>query len=276
MWSRCSQARETLPPLAPGRMAAQPKFDGFRALLYTPLHAGDPVLLQSRRGALVQDRFPDLTAAARSLPNGLVLDGEPAVLDHHGQFSFTALQRRATAGRNACSLAAEMPAHFIVFDVLQSGGQELVDEPFARRREVLETLFASYQREPPWTLCPSTTDPAVAGEWLYEWTDVPGVEGVVLKSLTGRYQPGVPGWTKIRRRNSTEALVGGVAGSLRHHQVPLLGRYDATGRLRLVGKTVPLKSGPARGLGPPHPTGGTDDACGATRNFCYLMSGMPA
>nr|WSS73640.1 hypothetical protein OG491_35285 [Streptomyces sp. NBC_01175] len=51
-----------------------------------------------------------------------------------------------------------------VFDVLQRDGQELVDEPFARRREVLEELFASYQWDPPWTLCPSTTDPAVAGE----------------------------------------------------------------------------------------------------------------
>ncbi|MFB4420692.1 hypothetical protein C5F59_006310 [Streptomyces sp. QL37] len=35
--------------------------DGFRALLFTPLRAGDPVLLQTRRGA---NRFPDLAAAA--------------------------------------------------------------------------------------------------------------------------------------------------------------------------------------------------------------------
>ncbi|MEU2681339.1 ATP-dependent DNA ligase [Streptomyces sp. NPDC007107] len=255
-----AQARETLPSLGPGRMAAQPKFDGFRALLYTPLRTGDPVLVQTRRGALVQDRFPDLTAAARSLPNGLVLDGELAVLDPGGQLSFTALQRRATAGRNARALAAEMPAHFIVFDVLQSDGQELVDEPFARRREVLEALFADHQLGPPWTLCPSTTDPAIADEWLYEWTDVPGVEGVVLKSLTGRYQPGVRAWTKVRRRNSTEALVGAVTGSLHRPHVLLLGRYDTTGRLRLVGKTVPLKPGPARDVadhltaaGPGHP-----------------------
>ncbi|WP_405657984.1 hypothetical protein OG379_00310 [Streptomyces sp. NBC_01166] len=183
-----AQARETLPPLGtgPGGVAVQPRFDGFRALLFTPLRAGDPVLLQTRRGALVQDRFPDLAAAARSLPAGLVLDGELAVLDHHGQLSFTALQRRATAGRNARVLAAEMPAHFIAFDVLQSDGQELLGEPFARRREVLEALFADHRLGPPWTLCPSTTDPAVAEEWLYEWTDVPGVEGVVVKSLTGR------------------------------------------------------------------------------------------
>ncbi|MFH8760594.1 ATP-dependent DNA ligase [Streptomyces atroolivaceus] len=251
-----AQARETLPPLGTGRMAVQPKFDGFRALLYTPLRAGDPVLLQTRRGALVQDRFPDLAAA----PAGLVLDGELAVLDHHGQLSFTALQRRATAGRNARVLAAEMPAHFIAFDVLQSDGQELLDEPFARRREVLEAQFASYRLAPPWTLCPSTTDAAVADEWLHEWTDVPGVEGVVVKSLTGRYRPGVRGWTKVRRRNTTEALIGGITGSLRRPQVLLLGRYDTTGRLRLVGKTVPLKPGPARDLadhltaaGPDHP-----------------------
>ncbi|MFJ8982604.1 hypothetical protein [Streptomyces sp. NPDC102282] len=90
-----AQARETLPPLGtgpgPGGMAVQPKSDGFRALFYTPLRDGDPVLLQTRRGALVQDRFPDLAAAAQSLPNGLVLDGELAVLDPDGQLSFTAL-----------------------------------------------------------------------------------------------------------------------------------------------------------------------------------------
>ncbi|MFF5728228.1 ATP-dependent DNA ligase [[Kitasatospora] papulosa] len=204
------------------------------------------VLLQTRRGALVQDRFPDLAAAARSLPNGLVLDGELAVLDHHGQLSFTALQRRATAGRNARALAAEMPAHFIAFDVLQHDGQELLDEPFARRRQVLEALFAEHRLGPPWTLCPWTTDPAVADEWLREWTNVPGVEGVVAKGLTGRYRPGGRGWTKVRRRNSTEALISAVTGSLHRPQVLLLGRYDTTGRLRLVGKTVPLKPGPAQ------------------------------
>ncbi|MEU9530654.1 ATP-dependent DNA ligase [Streptomyces sp. NPDC048210] len=216
--------------------------------------------MQTRRGALIQDRFPDLTAAARSLPNGLVLDGELAVLDSHNQLSFTALRHRATAGRNARALAAEIPAHFIAFDVLQSDGQELLQEPFAHRREVLEALFVDHQLGPPWTLCPSTSNPAVADEWLHEWTDVPGVEGVVVKSLTGRYRPGVRGWTKVRRRNTTEALIGAVTGSLHRPLVLLLGRYDTTGRLRLVGKTVPLKPAPARDLadhltaaGPNHP-----------------------
>ncbi|WP_205024043.1 hypothetical protein [Streptomyces sp. HB132] len=72
------------------------------------------------------------------------------------------------------------------------------------------------------------------------------------------------GGTEVRRRDSTEPLTGGVTGSLHHPQVLLLGRHDTTGRLRLVGKTVPLKPSPARDLadhltaaGPDHPwTGG--------------------
>ncbi|MFJ8887692.1 hypothetical protein ACIRJR_30385 [Streptomyces sp. NPDC102402] len=136
------------------------------------------MLLLTRRGTLHQDRFHDLTGAARSLPAGLVLDGELAVLALHGQLSFTALQLRAAAGSNARFLAAEMPAHFIAVDVLQHDGQELLAEPFARRREVLEALFANRQLDPPRPLCPSTTDPSAADEWLHEWTDVPGVVGV--------------------------------------------------------------------------------------------------
>ncbi|MFJ8871303.1 ATP-dependent DNA ligase [Streptomyces sp. NPDC102473] len=238
-----AQARETipLPGAMPGGMLIDPKFDGFRCLLFTPIEDGQSVSLQTRRGAMYQSRFPDLVAAAGQLPCGLVLDGELAVLEE-GQLSFTALQRRATAVRQAKVLAAELPAHFIAFDILQVDGRELLDEPLWRRREILEALFADHRLTPPWTLCPSTTDLAVAQEWLTEWTDVPGVEGVVVKSRAGRYRPGVRGsWYKVRRRATTEAIIGGVTGSLRKPQVLLLGRFDMSGRLRMIGKTVPLK-----------------------------------
>ncbi|MGW0697867.1 hypothetical protein ACWD0A_00655 [Streptomyces sp. NPDC002867] len=49
---------------------------------------------------------------------------------------------------------------------LQADGQELLTEPYERRREVLENSFTGYGLTPPWTLCPMTTDPAVALEWL--------------------------------------------------------------------------------------------------------------
>lgn len=73
------------------------------------------------------------------------------------------------------------------------------------------------------------------------------------------YRPGVHGWTKVRRLNSTAALIGAVTGSLRRPEVLPLGRYDTTGCLRLAGKTASLKSRSARDLaaaGPGHSPNG--------------------
>ncbi|MGE7390867.1 hypothetical protein ACQKM2_35870 [Streptomyces sp. NPDC004126] len=92
------------------------------------------MLLQTRRGSLVQDRWPDLLAAAEAqLPASLVLDGELLVWDvTEGRLSFEALQHRASArGRSAPGLAAKWPAYFVAFAVLQLDGQELLTRPYA-------------------------------------------------------------------------------------------------------------------------------------------------
>ncbi|MFG2989296.1 hypothetical protein ACGFZK_08360 [Streptomyces sp. NPDC048257] len=65
------------------------------------------------------------------------------------------------------------------FDALQIDGIELLALPYAGRRRRLEVLFASRALAAPWTLCPMTTDPAEAREWLEDWTDVSGVEGIL-------------------------------------------------------------------------------------------------
>ncbi|MFC8593094.1 ATP-dependent DNA ligase [Streptomyces atroolivaceus] len=174
-------------------------------------------------------RAAALSPEGRILPSGREPDGKRA--NQRSSVGFPLL--RLQESTNPCASA---------FDILQVDGRELLDEPLWRRREVLEALFADHRLTPPWTLCPSTTDLAVAQEWPAEWTDVPGVEGVVVKSRAGRYRPGIRGsWYKVRRRATTEAIIGGITGSLPRPQVLLLGRFDMSGRLRLVGKTVPLK-----------------------------------
>ncbi|MFF2191211.1 hypothetical protein [Streptomyces sp. NPDC058155] len=95
------------------------------------------------------------------------------------------------------------------FDVLQLNGEELLmARPYSERRARLEALFADRELTAPWTLCPMTRDREVAAEWLRDWTEVPGIEGVVLKPVAGRYTPGSRqgGWVKIRRRETTEAI----------------------------------------------------------------------
>ncbi|MGW7064801.1 ATP-dependent DNA ligase [Streptomyces sp. NPDC054904] len=245
-----AQAAETIPPARPlaSKVAYEQKFDGHRLLVFTPPGPGGRVLLQTRRGSLIQDRFPDLVAAAEQLPYGLVLDGELLVWDTEaGRLSFEALQRRAAArARTAPALAARLPAYYVAFDILQQDGTELLTLPQVEQRRRLEVLFAARALTAPWTLCPMTTDVAKAREWLESWTDVSGVEGLVIKSLTGRYTPGYRGWTKVRRRDSTEAIIGAITGTLARPQLLVLGRHDTEGRLRAVGRTVTLRPDQAR------------------------------
>ncbi|WP_244291091.1 hypothetical protein [Streptomyces subrutilus] len=162
-----AQAAEAVPGPAALRagVAYEQKLDGHRALLFTAAGPGGTVLVQTGRGALVQDRWPDLVAAAEAqLPHGLVLDGELVVWDTEtGRLSFEALQRRAaTRARGAAGLIARWPACFVAFDLLQHDGQELLTRPYAERRTLLENLFSEHTLTAPWTLCPMTTDLAKA------------------------------------------------------------------------------------------------------------------
>ncbi|MFJ3914424.1 ATP-dependent DNA ligase [Streptomyces vinaceus] len=86
-------------------------------------------------------------------------------------------------------MAARWPAYFVAFDVLQLDGQELLNRLYKERRALLERLFTDRALTAPWTLCPMTTDLAEAREWLQTWTDVSGVEGIVVKPLSSRYLP---------------------------------------------------------------------------------------
>ncbi|MFJ4007362.1 ATP-dependent DNA ligase [Streptomyces sp. NPDC090023] len=245
-----AQASDQLPPPRMlGDLSFQPKFDGYRGLIFTASAAVDSVQIQSRRGALLQSRFPDLVRAAAALPDGLVLDGELVVWDEN-RMSFEAVQRRAAAGsRSATQLAVQLPAHFIAFDLLQVDGEELLTTRYGERRDLLASLFAEQEIGPPWTLCPETEDVRVAQEWLSTWTDVPGVEGVVVRDRRQRYVPGSRGWYKIRRRDTTEAVVGAVTGTLEHPQTLVLGRYDEKGVLRAVARSTVLHPDQARRIG---------------------------
>ncbi|MFF9854144.1 ATP-dependent DNA ligase [Streptomyces litmocidini] len=234
--------------------------DGYRAIVFTPWPAPGPLLVQSRRGSLLQSRFPDLVDAAARLPDGLVLDGELVVWAEE-KMSFEALQRRAVSGgRTAARLAQEMPAHFIAFDVLQIDGLELLHVPYDERRAHPEQLFADHRLSAPWTLCPEMTDLATAMEWLTSWTQVPGVEGLVIRGSGQRYLPGARALYKMRRRDTAEAVVGVITGTVRRPQTLVPGHLDTAGALRPVGRSTPLRPDAARDLaerltpaGPRHP-----------------------
>ncbi|MCX4586351.1 hypothetical protein [Streptomyces sp. NBC_01481] len=125
------------------------------------------------------------------------------------------------------------------FDLLQHASTELLTWSYAERRAALESVFQGHGLQAPWALTPSTSDRALAEEWLTEWTAV-GVEGLVIKGLDQTYQPGRRGWLKYRTRNTAEAVIGAVTGSVIRPETVLLGRYTTDGRFLLVARSTPL------------------------------------
>ncbi|WP_405675327.1 ATP-dependent DNA ligase [Streptomyces canus] len=124
------------------------------------------------------------------------------------------------------------------FDLLRLSGTDTTGWPYRRRRAALESVFAVRRLSAPWALCPSTTEADVVREWL-TWASV-GMEGVVFKRLDDVYRPSVRGWEKYKVRETSEAIVGAITGSLSVPRTLLLGRHDDEGRIQYVGRTTSL------------------------------------
>ncbi|WP_405623795.1 ATP-dependent DNA ligase [Streptomyces sp. NBC_00076] len=139
----------------------------------------------------------------------------------------------------------QWPAHYVVFDLVHAS-EDVTGWPYERRRAALEAMFADLGLAAPLTLCPSTTDPAVARGWL-AWTAA-GVEGLCFKRLEEPYVGGARSWRKYKVRVTTEAVIGAVTGSRAAPRTLLLGRYDAAGRLQYVGRSTTLSRAAGRAL----------------------------
>ncbi|MFH8379071.1 ATP-dependent DNA ligase [Streptomyces cyaneofuscatus] len=197
-------------------------------------------MIRSRRGTDMTAAFPEITRATASFPAGVefAMDGELVVWEE-GRVAFERLQGRLNrTAVGAARMAAQWPAHYVAFDLLRLNGTDLTAQDYAARRAALEQLFTDHALPPPWTLCPSTTDPATAAEWL-DWSAV-GMEGMVFKNLRGTYRPATRSWRKYRVAHTSDALIGAVSRSLTDPATALLGRYDQAGRLRYAGRSTVL------------------------------------
>jgi ATP-dependent DNA ligase len=223
-----------LPPA--GRFLYEPKWDGFRAIVF---RGDDEVYIQSRDLRPLDRYFPELhEALLEGLPRGCVVDGEIVIATPHG-LDFDALQMRLhPAASRVAKLAKETPSSFVAFDALAVDGEDLRHRPQEERRARLERLLATIK--PPVHLTPMTRDRAQAAEWLERFEGA-GLDGVVAKPADGTYQPGRRAMIKIKHERTADCVVAGfrwhkagrneLVGSL------LLGLYDDHDRLHHVGVT---------------------------------------
>ena len=243
------------PAACAGGCRYEPKWDGFRCIAAVDGDGG--VTLTSRRDRPMDTAFPDVRSAVGDyVPVRTVVDGE-IVRWSAGRLDFEALQRRNRAGRaRARELATAEPCHYVLFDVLEDDGKDVSGRPLADRRARLEEIFTGIMQPSPITLSPQTDDVTEAREWFADLAVV-GIEGLVVKAASGRYRPGTRGWLRVKRHDTTEAIIGGVTGTLTAPQDLILGRYaSASGELRVAGRTTALGAAAAAELAPLlHPAG---------------------
>jgi ATP-dependent DNA ligase len=228
----------------PGGARYELKWDGFRVGVVC---RDGEVRLWSRNGKDFTAKFPDVQAALEAqLTTDCVLDGELVVWTGD-RLDFDALQQRMvnTAVTVRRRLAPRQPASFVAFDVLAVGDVDVRPMRWTVRRRRLESLARGWV--PPLQVSPVTADADEAREWLDAFKSS-GVEGLVVKGASTRYQPGRRDWVKVKYRETAEAIVGAVTGSLRAPEVLVVGRYRGKD-LEVVGRTVKLKDDQAAAIG---------------------------
>ncbi|HZE02011.1 MAG TPA: non-homologous end-joining DNA ligase [Pseudonocardiaceae bacterium] len=223
------------PPSGPG-WAFEFKWDGVRTVAAA---AGDQVRLYSRNGNDITGGYPEL-AVLSDLVGGrpVLLDGEIVTLDGAGRPNFALLQQRMHVRAPNSWLVDRIPISYYVFDLLDLDGHRLLSRSYQQRRELLAELAVD-GASPLVRVPPQYTD--VDGRQLLEVARQHGLEGVVGKRLTSRYEPGrrSPAWTKTALLRTQEILIcGWTPGAGRRTGTLgalLMGAYDDEGKLRYLG-----------------------------------------
>ena len=210
-----AKSASTLP--APGSVLYEPKWDGFRCVVFRD---GDEVELGSRNERPLTRYFPEVCAAVEAaLPPRCVIDGEIVIAGPEG-LDFDALLNRIHPAKSRVTLlAAETPASFVGFDLLALDDRDLRSVPFGERRTDLVAALDGVA--PPIHVTPATADRDVAADWFDRFEGA-GLDGVVAKLLALPYREGERVMTKVKHERTADVVVagfrwhktGGVVGSL--------------------------------------------------------------
>ncbi len=215
------------------------KWDGVRAIAYVQ---PGRLRLESRNLREITDGYPEVRGLLRDLGmREAVFDGELVAFDDAGRPSFERLQRRmhVTAPSSVRRLAVSTPVVYAIFDLLYLDGRNLMGLPYEQRRERLEQLGLT---GPAWRV------PAAhggSGKRLLEATAAQGLEGIVAKRVSSRYEPGrrTGAWVKIKHTRRQDLVIAGwLPGEGRRTDrigALLVGRYEGSGserKLRYAGR----------------------------------------
>ena len=198
----------------PDSFVVEDKFDGIRAqahVAFTAISSAVRVALFSRTLDEVTNSFPELVEPLSKLienqSNGVILDGEILPIKDDKILPFQDLQKRLGRKTVSAEMLTQTPVAFVAYDCLYGDGRILINEPFAERRKVLESLNFDNASVRLTESKIFTSVPALDEE--FDAARARGNEGLMVKSPGASYKPGKRGrdWLKIKRALATLDVV---------------------------------------------------------------------
>lgn len=209
----------------------EPKIDGARCIAYI---SDNTVELKNRRMRSITYRYPEIIRALKQSAGDCVLDGEMSVIDKGiPSFATLAIREQQIQKTRINYLSENLPASFIVFDILYKDGENLMDRPLSERKSILKEEL---QESDVVTIIDYFPDD---GKAYFKAALGMGLEGVMAKRLNSPYQPGVrsKNWIKVKKHLTLDLVVGGFTPGQGQRKpyfaAILLGAYDA-GKLNYV------------------------------------------
>jgi len=146
-----------------------------------------------------------MAASDRIHASSAILDGEAVAVGQDGHpIAFQEVLKRYRRKHNVEKLAAQIPLHLFLFDLIYLNGKSVIDLSLSERREQLAKIA-----DPSLIAEQVLSDSPVEAEKIYRQALAAGHEGVRLKKPSSVYAPGKRGknWLKIKPVMETLDLV---------------------------------------------------------------------
>jgi bifunctional non-homologous end joining protein LigD len=201
------------------------KWDGYRAI--ADVHHGKAELYSRNHLSFNKD-YPLIVSAVAQLSHNAVLDGEIVILKKDGISDFQALQHYKETGKGNLV--------YIVFDLLQLDGKDLLAMPLIQRKELLKELVNQLGSKQVIYSGHVLND----GEKMYKTAREKGWEGIIGKEAASLYAEGRRSlsWLKMKIVEEQEVIICGYTaprGSRKKIGALVMGLYNEENKLEYIG-----------------------------------------
>lgn len=222
-----------------GVAAFEYKYDGARIQIH---RKSGKIRIFSRRLTDVTSSIPDVIQIIKERVSAseFLIEGEVVAVDRERRpVPFQDLMRRFRRVHEVKSMIADVPLQLFLFDVIYHDGAMQIDKPYDERWKLLERLVPNEL-----LATRKVTDNLEEAKRILESSIQAGHEGLMAKSLTSTYTPGVRGknWFKVKPASTVDVvIVAADWGSGRRREwlsnYHLAVKDEQSGEYLVVGKT---------------------------------------